>query len=316
MIRMDNEKILRASKIGFPCIRNLWYSVNGFEGTISQRTQRIFDVGTALESIIIQWLQDDGWQVEYNPGSQDAGLEYKIPVKGGCIAGHPDCFLNSDILIDVKTMNDRSFLQWRRQGTLKSKPQYVDQIHCYALGAINEGRKIEKLGICGMNKNTSEIRLDFFDFDKDRAEYLKLRAESIFALSEAPETTPSEDWACKYCEFSHICPLNETVKDTTVGDETAVTSDKNVIDALELLQEAREMGTAATSLEKEAKKVLDENVKQRGIKSIKAGGLILTLNEVYKKSFNQKKFTAENPEIYEKYKEDKTELRYNISEVI
>ena len=306
------EKILRASKIGFPCIRNLWYSVNEVEGITSKKTQRIFDVGTVLEPLIIQWLKDDGWQVEYNSGSQDAGLEYKIPVKGGCIAGHPDCFLNSDILIDIKTMNDRSFIQWKKQGTEASKPQYVDQVHCYAIGAINEGRKIKQLGICGMNKNTSEIRLDFFDFDFDRAEMLKHKAEDVFAMSNAPETTPSESWACKYCEYSRICPMNKTVKDTAVGEDIAVTSDKNVIDALELLQEAREMKSAATELENEAKEVLDENVRQRGIKSIKAGELILTLKEILKKAFNQKKFAADNPTLYEQYREDRTELRYNI----
>ena len=87
-----------------------------------------------------------------------------------------------------------------------------------------------------------------------------------------------------------------------------------MIDALELLKESREMESAAKDLETEAKKVLDENVRQRGIKSIKAGQLILTLKEIFKKSFNQKKFAAENPQLYEQYKEDKTELRYNISE--
>ncbi|MBQ6737035.1 MAG: DUF2800 domain-containing protein [Synergistaceae bacterium] len=309
------DKILRASKIGFPCIRNLWYSVNGFKGNISTKTQRIFDVGTTLEPLIIEWLKNEGWQVEYNAGSQNAELEYEIPVKGGCIAGHPDCFINFDTLIDIKTMNDRSFLQWRKEGSLKSKPQYVDQVHCYALGAINKGRKIKDLGICGMNKNTSEIRIDFFDFDFDRAEYLKLKAESVFAMSEAPETTPSENWACRYCEFSHFCTMNKTMKKTKVGDDIAVTSDKNIIDALELLQEAREMKTAAIELEAEAKEVLDENVRQQGIKTIKAGELTLTLKEILKKAFNQKKFAAENPQLYEQYKEDRTELRYNISEL-
>ena len=312
------DKILRASKIGFPCIRNLWYSVNGFKGNISTKTQRIFDVGTVLEPLIVQWLKNEGWQVEYNQGSQSAELEYKIPVKGGYISGHPDCFISKlgepEILIDIKTMNDRSFLEWKRQGTEKSKSQYVEQIHCYAIGAINAGRNIQKLGICGMNKNTAATHIDFFDFDKDKAEYLKLKAESVFSQSEPPSTKPTANWACGYCEYSHICSMNENIKDTEVGTDIAVTSDKSVIDALELLKESREMESAAKDLETEAKKVLDENVRQRGIKSIKAGQLILTLKEIFKKSFNQKKFAAENPQLYEQYKEDKTELRYNISE--
>ncbi len=43
------EKVLSASKAGFPCMRNVWYTVNGYQGVSDERTQRIFDVGTCLE---------------------------------------------------------------------------------------------------------------------------------------------------------------------------------------------------------------------------------------------------------------------------
>ena len=74
---MEIKKILRASKAGFPCARNLYYSVNGYKGTTDIRTQRIFDVGTYLEPLVVRWLQEDGWKVYYNQGSQDADLELK-----------------------------------------------------------------------------------------------------------------------------------------------------------------------------------------------------------------------------------------------
>ena len=124
------DKVLSASKAGFPCLRNLWYTVNGYSGAENNsRTQRIFDVGTVLEPVIVDWLRQDGWQVEYNPGSQQAALKVVIPVKGGKLCGHPDCIISEgevqNTLVDIKTMNDRAFNHWKHEGTLNSKPQYV-----------------------------------------------------------------------------------------------------------------------------------------------------------------------------------------------
>ena len=105
------HKVLHASKCGFPCQRNLFYSINEPQeaSSTSSRTQRIFDVGTALEPVIVQWLRSDGWEVEYNQGSQNAELEVHIPVNGGCLVGHHDCFISKpdgphNILADIKTM--------------------------------------------------------------------------------------------------------------------------------------------------------------------------------------------------------------------
>ncbi len=128
-------KVLSASKAGFPCLRNLWYTVNGYSGTENNsRTQRIFDVGTVLEPLIVDWLRQDGWLVEYNPGSQQAALEVSIPVKGGKLTGHPDCIISKgdvqNALVDIKTMNDRTFRALKRDGTLKAFSNYADFCDC------------------------------------------------------------------------------------------------------------------------------------------------------------------------------------------
>ncbi|MBR1437329.1 MAG: PD-(D/E)XK nuclease family protein [Synergistaceae bacterium] len=211
------EKVLRASKAGFPCMRNVWYAVNGYEGTSDERTQRIFDVGTCLEPLIVQWLRDDGWKVEYNPGSQNAELEVRIAVKSGIIAGHPDCIISKgeiqNALVDIKTMNDRSFKKWKQEGTEKSKSQYVTQLHIYAMGLEAQGRTIERLGIVGVNKNTSEMYIDLFDYDPFRARSIKEYAELVFGDTAEPEfDCPAEEWACEYCEYSEICKERERLE--------------------------------------------------------------------------------------------------------
>ena len=206
------DKVLSASKAGFPCSRYLWFAVNGNSGNVSPKSQRIFDVGSALEPVAVQWLRLDGWNVQYNPGSQNADISVSVPVKGGILTGHPDCIISKgdiqNALVDIKTMNDRAFRLWRQEGTLKSKMQYVIQLHIYALGLRRSGRDIQKLGIVGVNKNNSDMHIDFFDFDQNIANNIIERAQNIFSLTQPPEDIcPAEAWACGYCEYSGFCPL-------------------------------------------------------------------------------------------------------------
>lgn len=204
------EKILRASKAGFPCDKNIWYSINGYEGLTDSNTQRIFDVGTALEPVIVKWLELDGWTVKYNPGNQEALTELLIPLNGGKLAGHYDCIISRanepEILIDIKTMNDYAYKVWKKAGTLKTRPQYADQVHIYAYGLMLQGMRIKELGILGMNKNNSSYYLERFKYDSERMKGILARSEYILSCESAPESgTRMESWCCRYCEYSRIC---------------------------------------------------------------------------------------------------------------
>ena len=314
-------KIMRASKVGFPCDRNLWYSVNGYAEDVSEKSRRIFAVGTALESVAVDFLQYDGWEVDYNPGSQNAALEFHIPVTGGELAGHPDCLISRGgplrILADIKTMNERAFLRWKRGGTLKDKPQYADQLHVYAAGAVRAGILISKLAVVGINKNNSAMHIDTFDIDDERIRGIIERTERIFAATEAPEPGERmESWCCGYCGYSGICELAQARRgDTSVGDDTMKTNDPDIVNAMELLKEAREMGKAGKELEEEAKAVLDQQIREKGIKSVKGGSLILTLTESTSSRFDTTAFKKEHPDMAAAFTKSSSSVRYDIKEV-
>ena len=313
------EKILSASKAGFPCLRNLWYSVMGIGGEeTDERTQRIFDVGMYLEPMIVKWLKEDGWTVDYNAGSQNAELTLKIQLAGGELRGHPDCFMSKpgfeNVLADIKTMNDRAFRMWKKEGSLKSKPQYVDQLHVYAMGAIEAGYKVDKLAIVGLNKNNSELHIDFFDYDWFRAESICEKAEFIFEAKEPPkQNCPMEKWCCNYCGYTNICDLVQS-KETAVGNDTIVTSDTEIINAVELLKEARELSKAGKDLEDEAKVVLDEKVRKQGIKTLQAKNLILKLSETVSNRFDKSAFQKKYPELVNEYTKSSTSVVYKVAE--
>ena len=317
-------KELSASKAGFPCRRNLWYTVNGYSGGEGndKKTQRIFDVGTALEPVIVDWLRQDGWTVEYNPGSQEAELKVEIAVEGGKIVGHPDCIISKgeiqNALVDIKTMNDRAFTQWKREGTLKSKPQYATQLHIYAAGLITQGRKIEHLGIVGVNKNNSEMYIDLFRYDEFRAEGIKDFAELVFAEEKEPELgCPAESWACNYCEYSEICGLHKKPSAVSRSEEPlALTNDEEIIAAMHELKESRELGREVREMETHAKEVLNEHVRDKGMRGIQGGGLVFTMTERTSQRFDSTAFKEAHPELLSEFTKSSTSVIYDVKEAL
>ncbi len=316
---MDNHKVLRASRIGTLCDRALFYSVAGAEEITSEKSQRIFEVGKVLEPVIVSWLRNDGWNVKRNMfDSTNEEMSLSLEVAGGTITAHPDCIISREgglILADIKTMNDRSFRSLKRDGTIKSHPQYADQLTIYAQALRECGHSIEQLAIVALNKNNCEGYIDYFTFEPERYEALKERAERIFALNETPEQGDRfQTWCCGYCGYSHLCELCK--KDTAVGDESVPTTDnQEVIDAVELLSESRDMEKAAKELSDEAKAVLDREVHQQGIKSLRAGNLVLILNEIKSSRLDTTALKKAHPELVSEFMKQSSSVRYDLKEV-
>ena len=319
------DKVLRASKAGFPCVRNLFYSVNSPDmGIVSPKSQRIFDVGTYLEPMVVEWLKADGWEVDYNPGSQNAELEVTVPLENGWLAGHPDCIISKDdmenILVDIKTMNERAFTQWKREGSMKSKPQYVDQLHIYAMGCIRNGILINPhtLGIVGVNKNNSDWHIDFFDFDYGRAADIQSKAFWVFEMNEPPEENcPAEAWCCNYCEYAHMCeikgkhkpePAIETLPASFIDDS------EKIAQALKDLTFARELAGQARTLEADAKQILIAEAKARGQNTLKGGGITCTISERKTSKFDSAGFKKAHPDMAAKFTSESTTTYFTLKE--
>ncbi len=317
---MDNYKVLRASRIGSLCNRALFYSVNGEEEITSEKSQRIFEVGRSLEPLIVSWLRSDGWNVRRNLFlNSNEGMSLSISLNGGSIEAHPDCVISREdnelILADIKTMNDRSFRSLKREGTANSHPQYADQLTIYAQALRIAGYEINTLAIVALNKNNCEEYIDFFQFEPERYEALKERAERIFACNEAPEQGDRfQNWCCDYCGYAHLCELCK--KDTAVGDENVpATNNQEVIDAVELLSESRDMEKAAKELSDEAKVVIDREIRQQGIKSVRCGNIILILNEIKSSRLDTTALKKAHPELVSEFMKQSSSVRYDLKEV-
>ena len=318
---MENYKVLRASRIGHPCDRNLFYFVNGAVETTNEKSSRIFDIGSTLEPLIINWLRYDGWIVKRNPiDDSNKSLSLGVEVNGGVIQAHPDAIishqeLDGNILVDIKTMNERAFRSLKRDGTKKSHPQYFAQVHIYAEALRRIHIPVSKLGIVALNKNNSELFVDTFDFEQETLDALLERAERIFSYSEAPEQREHfESWCCQYCGYSDICEFAKS--DTAVGTESVpATENQEVINAVELLSESRDMEKAAKELSDEAKIVLDREIRKKGIQSVRCGSLILVLNEIKSSRLDTTALKKAHPELVQEFMKQSSSVRYDLKEV-
>ncbi len=203
----------------------------------------------------------------------------------------------------------------KREGTAKSHPQYADQLTIYAQALRQQGFEINTLAIVALNKNDCQGYIDFFLFDPERYEALKERAERIFACVEAPEQgSRFQGWCCSYCGYSHLCELAK--KDTTVGDESIpATNNQEVIDAVELLSESRELERTGKELADEAKTVLDKLIRQQGIRSVRCGNLILVLNEIKSSRLDTTALKKAHPELVSEFTKQSSSVRYDLKEV-
>ena len=316
------NKILRASRVGHCCDRHLWYSMMQAQEETSDKTALVFEIGRTLEPVVIQHLRNNGYSVKRNPldGSNE-GLNLKIDVEGDSISAHPDCIITDEvegnILVDIKTMNDHSFRVLKREGTKKAFPQYFAQVHIYAEALKRMNVQISKLGIVALNKNNAEVLIDTFDFEAEAMKAIIERAKYIFSCQEAPEQgSRFEEWKCSYCGYASLCELCKSKKDSSVGDENIpVTENQEVIDAIELLKESRELEKAGKELADDAKAVLEREVRSQGIKSIRHGSLILILNEVKSSRLDTAALKKAHPDIAQEFMKQSSSVRYDLKEV-
>ena len=84
---------------------------------------------------------------------------------------------------------------------------------------------------------------------------------------------------------------------------------------MELLSESRDLEKVAKELSDEAKAVLDREVRKHGIKSVRAGNLILVLNEIKSSRLDTTALKKAHPELVSEFMKQSSSVRYDLKEV-
>ena len=284
--RVYPQHSLRMSSIGFPCDRNLVYSVVRWEDREPPdvRLLAIFKEGGNHEEIIIRDLSEAGFKV--------IRREEPLYLKKYRLTGHIDGVIKyrrRQIVIDIKTMSGNLFPKMNTIEDFINSPypfhqEYIPQLNLYMF-ALNfkHGLLVIK------NKNTGQIkeipvpyvpriakaylnkalvineRIDkiravlketyafenIADFKKkkDVTDLMDIKQEAYELIEKYMPTRQTDFELCEYCPFEFICRPDEIRQ-----EQMRIIMDKNLLEFLE----ERELLAAY----QKGYKKLDEKVKK------------------------------------------------------
>lgn len=195
---------LGASQLGHACSRYLVYSFYwAYKKQIPGKLNRIFRLGDKIEDLIIDALESIGIK---HYGGQDRilfGHDHGGGSVDGILSNVPD-FEGEELLFEAKSMNHNNYLEVKRKGVQESKPVYYSQMQMYM------GEMDLRFGLfAAMDKNTSDLYVEFVPYDEDHHMELKMKADDILSathINEFPKIGSNPSWfQCKFCDAKDVC---------------------------------------------------------------------------------------------------------------
>lgn len=206
---------LGASVIGHSCRRYLLYSFRwAYMNNIESKLNRIFRIGDAIERLVIRDLRRVGIHVH----DTKHGIQIKVKGFAGHGGGSIDGILENvpeypdeQVLFECKSANHTNFTDMKRKGVRTSKPTYYAQLQMY-MGRLD----LQHALFAVVNKNTSDLHIEFVDFDEDEYMHLVDLEKSVIlgeSIVEFPKVSTNRSWyMCKNCDAKHLCHDKEEPK--------------------------------------------------------------------------------------------------------
>jgi hypothetical protein len=219
------------------CIRASQYTYLKTEKdfNFSDQQLRIFEFGYAIESLAKNWLKDfgfdilskddDGKQVGFSTsegrfrGKVDGvitNINESVYTKTSIFVDHNgmmmriynDFAINTPMIWECKSANNKNFIMIQEFGIKKIKPEYCNQVYLYQAFMEKKFQGISKnyALITIVNKDTCSIYNELIGFDKYFAQKASDRVAEIIEASENNimlERTKS--FLCNSCHFRKKC---------------------------------------------------------------------------------------------------------------
>jgi hypothetical protein len=225
----DENGKLRASSLGGPCERALWYSFRWADlpEPFEPRITRLFDTGKREEIRVLQDLRvagikvhdstvdEDGGRVQFSiefgnghgKGSVDGVLE-NLPRGPDPVSGEPR-FYKAPHLLEIKTHSLKSFEELHKKGMRLSKPQHYAQMQLYM-----RGLHLDRGLYWATCKDTDHIYLERVRLDVEEVTALDARAQRIVFDTGIPNRIFDDidnkvAWVCRQCSHRGLCHYKE-----------------------------------------------------------------------------------------------------------
>lgn len=186
------------------CDRSMWLNFRNCTD-VKHRPEKIrtFQFGHAIEELIVKWLKECGFKIISQQG--------KVLNKWGKYLGSIDGIIfheKSYKLLEIKSSNSKRFKDWIKNGIPESYKSQVS-IYMHHSGQLStRGNKLTQCLFVVMNKDTSEIHTEIYDYDP---QYAELQTDRIHGVIES-ESLPvgEDDYRCNMCYQKSVCK-GETV---------------------------------------------------------------------------------------------------------
>lgn len=195
-------KVIGCSYIGNNCRRFLWLKFReAFKQIITPELQKIFDDGNRLESVVIDDLKAIGENVKDRDEKTQKQFWIQDP-QSNFVGGFLDGLIVRDgeeMVLEIKSANDKNFKTIKRYGMKKVKPVYHTQLNLY-LGFTRHEHGLWRV----INKETEEIYEEVLTFDKKKFSDDARKARAVVDAPDVLEPCRSS-FNCRFCDCKDIC---------------------------------------------------------------------------------------------------------------
>jgi len=205
------RKYLGASSLGKACSREIQYEYlqTPKEKGLSGRVLRIFELGHILEDEMVKHFRNAGFDLR---NEKKNGEQFGFEAADGQISGHidgvlcdgPDC-IKYPALWEAKTMSEKKWNDFVKNGVAKSHPVYAAQVALYqAYMDLTQCPAV----LTAINKNTSAYYHEIIPFNAQLAQETSDKAVNILHAGDTMLPRISNDpgwWQCRFCDFQLRC---------------------------------------------------------------------------------------------------------------
>jgi CRISPR/Cas system-associated exonuclease Cas4 (RecB family) len=195
-----------ASNVGHPCHAFLQFSLRGYpQKKIPAAVQRIFEMGHIVEEIVVRDLKKSGAFVyEVDPRTKE---QWEYTAFGGHLRGHSDGIIAFDKekpileVLEIKSMNDKKWINFKNLGIHKSHPIYYYQMQ------LLMGLSTAKAAwLVAYNKNNSTYHAEHVPYNHNDYVSLIYKVMSVVRDGSAKKiSSDPRNWNCRYCNYRPHC---------------------------------------------------------------------------------------------------------------
>lgn len=181
------------------CDRAMWMTLRQTTvETFKPEILRTFAFGHDIEALIVEWLKGAGFKIVL----QQASVKNRF---GGYI-GSIDGVIVVDgeaHLLEIKSSASKYYKQWLKDGAPeKYKAQASIYMH-HSNQLSKADNRLQKCLFVVMNKDTSEIHTEVFEYD---AAYAAIQTERMESVIENEDMPPIEEsYMCNMCKHKDVC---------------------------------------------------------------------------------------------------------------